>query len=114
MLMLSGMMRYVVTESSEDFVPLEKEINYINDFIELQKLRLDKGIKLNYKVEGSTDDKRIAPLMLIPFIENAFKHGAGETIDNPWINIELRMRNGEMLFKVSNSKPEQVVYRNGK
>lgn len=103
MLMLSGMMRYVVTESSEDFVPLEKEINYINDFIELQKLRLDKGIRLNYKVEGNTDDKQIAPLMLIPFIENAFKHGVNPDEDSA-IDILISILDDELILKVVNNK----------
>ena len=69
------MMRYVITDASQKFVPLEKEITYISDYIELQKLRIDKGIKLSFEVTGKTIGKEIAPLILISFIENAFKYG---------------------------------------
>ena len=72
---LSSMMRYVITDASHKFVPLEKEINYISNYIELQKLRIDSSIKLMYTVTGDISDKKIAPLVLISFIENAFKYG---------------------------------------
>jgi hypothetical protein len=72
---LSGMMRYVLSEADNEFVSLEKEINYLNDYIELQKLRLGNTINLSYIVTGKTTGKKIAPLVLVPFIENAFKYG---------------------------------------
>ena len=74
-LKLSGLMRYVVTDSSQDFVPLEKEINYLNDYIELQKLRMDDTVTFLYNVKGAFIGQKITPLLLIPFIENAFKYG---------------------------------------
>jgi len=103
MLMLSGMMRYVVSESSSDFVKLEKEISYINDYIELQRLRLDKSVKLYYSMEGNTDDKRIAPLLLIPFIENAFKHGVNPD-ENSDIRIQISFTGDELNLLVENNK----------
>ncbi|HNF71239.1 MAG TPA: histidine kinase, partial [Chitinophagaceae bacterium] len=75
MLKLSGMMRYVVTESTHHRIALTTELEYIADYIELQKLRLDKSVRFEFGLEGSSFDKEIAPLLLIPFIENAFKHG---------------------------------------
>ncbi|GBL35591.1 uncharacterized sensor-like histidine kinase SE_0166 [Filimonas sp.] len=103
MLKLSGMMRYVVSESSSDFVPLEKELTYINNFIELQKLRLDKGVKLNYELDGSFEDKRIAPLLLIPFIENAFKHGVNPDEDSSII-IRIIIDEDKLHLFVENNK----------
>ena len=74
-LKLSGLMRYVVTDSSKDLVPLEKEINYLNDYIELQKLRMGSTVTFLYTVTGALSGQTITPLLLIPFIENAFKYG---------------------------------------
>lgn len=103
MLKLSGMMRYIVSETNTDFVPLEKEINYINDFIELQRLRLDKGIILNYVLNGQIEDQIISPLVLIPFIENAFKHGVNPD-EASEIGIQLNIRDDQLFLQVKNNK----------
>jgi LytS/YehU family sensor histidine kinase len=103
MLKLSGMMRYVVTESSSDFVPLQKELNYIHDYIDLQRLRLDKGVKLTYSLLGDAEDKQIAPLLLIPFIENAFKHGVNPD-ENSEITIQINIIEHELHLLVMNNK----------
>ncbi|MBN8788227.1 MAG: histidine kinase [Terrimonas sp.] len=111
---LSNILRYVIYECAADRVSLERDVEILKDYIALEKLRYEERLDLNLNIDDNIKSWNIAPLLMLPLVENAFKHGAGETIDNPWINIELRMRNGEMLFKVSNSKPEQVVYSNGK
>ncbi|MBL0913429.1 MAG: sensor histidine kinase [Bacteroidia bacterium] len=72
---LSGIMRYVLNEGNKDFVALDREIAYISDYIDLQKIRLGDTTQLLYSVEGDTAGRKIAPLILITFIENAFKHG---------------------------------------
>ena len=100
-LKLSGLMRYVVTESSQDLVPLEKEINYLNDYIELQKLRMDDTIKFLYEVKGSTLGLTITPLILIPFIENAFKYGINPE-ENCEISIDILVENCNLELKVVN------------
>ncbi|UII31055.1 sensor histidine kinase [Fulvivirga ulvae] len=100
---LSGLMRYVVTEADEDFVPLKKELNYIDDFIELQKMRLGPQVELNYKVEGDTDGKYIAPLLLIPYIENAFKHGVNPDVDSR-IDIHIKITDEMLSLVAENSK----------
>lgn len=74
-LKLSELLRYVLYDSGDDKVELSKDIQYINNYIDLQRLRLSQKIKINYSVAGNMDGKRIAPLLLISFIENAFKHG---------------------------------------
>ncbi|MBK7762058.1 MAG: histidine kinase [Bacteroidetes bacterium] len=103
MLKLSGMMRYIVTETNTDFVPLEKEINYVNDFIELQRLRLDKGIVLHYVLEGKIEDQQISPLILIPFIENAFKHGVNPD-EASEISIHVNIQSNNLSLHVKNNK----------
>jgi LytS/YehU family sensor histidine kinase len=84
-------------------VSLEKEIAYINDYIELQKLRLDKRVQLSYETVGAAQGKTIAPLLLIPFIENAFKYGVNPDEDSR-INILVRINESELDMVVENNK----------
>jgi len=72
---LSNIMRYVTDEVQEDFVSLENEISCITDYIDLQRLRLGQKVTIDFRVSGDPADKKIAPLVLIPFIENVFKYG---------------------------------------
>jgi hypothetical protein len=100
---LSGMMRYVITDASHKFVPLEKEINYISDYIELQRLRIDETIKLSYSVAGDLLEKKIAPLVLISFIENAFKYGVNAE-ENSEIKIDIDITKAYLHLRVFNKK----------
>ena len=100
---LSGMMRYVLSESHNECVSLDKEIDYITNYIDLQRIRLDDTVKLTYEVTGNAHGKYIAPLVLIPFVENAFKHGVNtEEVSE----IQIRMHTGEDYFwlEVLNNK----------
>ncbi len=101
-LKLSSMMRYVVSESAKDFVSLDKEINYIKDYIELQKLRIDKGVSLSFTINGNTTGYVIAPLILIPFIENAFKYGINPD-KNSSIKIIIAVEHHHLLLNVQNT-----------
>lgn len=103
MLKLSGMMRYVVSESSHEFVPLQQEIDYILNFIELQKLRLDPGVRFRFQMHGDVEEKQIAPLILIPFIENAFKHGVNPD-ENSAIDIHIEITENDLTLFVKNNK----------
>ncbi|MFZ6010991.1 MAG: sensor histidine kinase [Bacteroidota bacterium] len=102
-LKLSALMRYVVTETGNGFVSLERELSYINDYIDLQKLRLDKRVQLSYRVMGSLEKQQIAPLTLMPFIENAFKHGVNPDEDSS-INILIDVNRQELKLVVENNK----------
>jgi len=85
---LSNIMRYVTDEVSQDFVLLQDEINCVNDYIDLQRLRLGKKTKVNFDIKGSITHQRIAPLILIPFIENMFKYGISKQ-EESILKIEL-------------------------
>lgn len=100
---LSGLMRYVIYDSSATKVPLQKEIGYLTDFIELSKLRFTKEeLTVHLVVEGDIHDAAIAPMILVPFVENAFKHGV--KIESPSsINILIAVRNGTIIFECANS-----------
>ncbi|MDD3320361.1 MAG: histidine kinase [Paludibacter sp.] len=99
---LSEMMRYSMKETQKDFVPLEEEFNYIDNYIELQKLRFDNQVKLDYNIEGEFSELQIAPMLLIPFIENAFKHGVNSE-QNSNIKISLKIDNSELHLRVTNN-----------
>jgi len=112
---LSEMMRYTMKDIQQDFVLLEDEINYISNFIELQKIRLDRSVKLEYHSLENVPALRIAPMLLIPFIENAFKHGVNSE-QKSRIKIEIIATNKEIQLKVSNSKvnvQQEISERSG-
>jgi hypothetical protein len=100
---LSGMMRYVISESQHNLVSLEKETGYITDYIDLQKIRLGNSIKLNFTITGNTTGKQIAPLVLIPFIENAFKYGVNAEED-PAIRVAIVIDETTLKMEVENNK----------
>ena len=99
---LSDMMRYVLNDSNIKFVLLEKELNYISNYIDLQRMRLTSNVKLNYDCEGNIFDKQIAPLVIIPFIENAFKHGVNSEEDSE-IDIRIVISETELKLIVKNN-----------
>lgn len=102
-LKLSGMMRYVVTETSKDFVELEKEIGYLDDYIDLQKMRLTNSLELSYTITGNLANKVIAPMVLIPFIENAFKHGVNPDHES-YISIRMEVVENRFEMVIENQK----------
>jgi hypothetical protein len=97
---LSGLMRYMLYESDETSVTLNREIEYVNSYIELQKIRYAKSLTIVENMDPG-DNQLIEPMLLIPFIENAFKHGTG-TIDDPVIDIYLKISEGLIDFRVKN------------
>ena len=102
---LSSMMRYVLTDAGREKVSLKQEIAYLIDYIELQKTRFEGTLRVDLSVHGDPADKRLVPLLLIPFVENAFKHGVG-AVDRPQIEMRLAVREGRMRFEVRNSFDE--------
>ncbi len=101
-LKLSSIMRYVLTDTKTDWVPLENEIKFIHDFIELQKVRLTEKVKIVFEVNGVVEQKQIAPLLLIPFVENAFKYGISAK-ESSSIVIALTAKNDSIDFVIDNS-----------
>jgi len=99
---LSNIMRYVTDEVSEDFVLLQSEIDCINDYIDLQKLRLGKKTKLNFICTGEIINQRIAPLVLMTFIENVFKYGVSKH-KNAVISIKLMIKEDKLYFFCQNA-----------
>lgn len=105
LLKLSAMMRYTMTEAHHDKVSITQELNYINNYIELQKVRLSKKIKLEYTINNDGSENQITPFLLIPSIENAFKYGVNSEQDS-YIKINLQIQNDELHLQVFNNKVE--------
>jgi len=102
-LKLSDMMRFVLTDSTCDFIPLSKEIEYISKYIDLQKLRISEKTKVIFEIYGDCNKKQIAPLLLIPFVENAFKYGVSSHFETA-IEILLKINEISLELEVSNNK----------
>ncbi len=100
---LSQMMRYMLTESAsaDGTVELQKEVDYIENYISIYQLRFEEGFYVDFKAEGNIAGKRVAALMLIPFVENAFKHGVVNDPARP-IRINLKVTGNRLDFTVSN------------
>ena len=103
---LSELMRYMLEDTAGKKVQLSKELEYIKNYLELQRLRLDESVKVELSIEGDFHNKSIEPLLLIPFIENAFKHGISY-LDNSFIRIELISNDNQLILKVENSVSTQ-------
>jgi two-component system LytT family sensor kinase len=89
-----------------DEVALSDEIRYLKNYIELQKLRFKDKAHISFETEGDIQDQKITPLILIPFVENAFKHGVATDATNP-ITIILNVASGKLFFQVINKKSHQ-------
>lgn len=102
---LSDLLSYMLYDCNAAFVPLEKEVQLLNDYLDLEKIRYQNELKTDFDVNGRIAGKQIAPLLLLPFIENAFKHGLSKNLKNPWLNITLDIEDYALTFKVENNKP---------
>lgn len=107
-LQLSHLMNYMLNESNTNFVELSKEIELINSYLSLEKLRYAAKLRASFDVKGKIGNVHIAPLLLLPFIENAFKHGISQKSDDNWLLIFLEVIDDKINFSVENSTPHQV------
>ena len=102
---LSGMLSYMINECEEKLVPLEKELNLVQDYMGLEKVRYGKRLDMQIEIHGDFENKYIAPLLMIPFVENCFKHGTSQMLRHPWIKLEITTVGDQLFFNLSNSKP---------
>jgi|SRR6185503_5973597 len=101
---LSGLLRYMLYECNAGYVPLEKEIEIIDNYIKLEKIRYGDRLDISVNYSGDIKGKKIAPLLLLPFLENSFKHGASEQIEQCWISLDIGVTANMMMMKLSNSR----------
>jgi hypothetical protein len=113
-LKLSDTLRYMITECESPLVPLEKELKMIKDYIGLESVRYGTHLTIDMSIKGDTSDKKIAPLLLIPLVENSFKHGSSRMLEKPWIRMIIKINEGDLEFRLTNSKPGEMNAQIGK
>ncbi len=101
---LSQMMRYMIYDSNYPKVPLSKEIEYMQNYISLERLRLNNEVPIDFRIEGSTENILVTPLIFITFLENAFKHGVSANTSGSWVKIHFQVKGNEIVYTVENTK----------
>ena len=102
---LAEILRYILYECNTTNVNLGKEMEIIERYIALEKIRYQDRLEVNLSTLGKLGDYQIVPLLILPLVENAFKHGISKIITEGWININATMRGTDFVFKISNNKP---------
>lgn len=111
-LKLSELMRYLLYETKQRRQTLENEIICIQNYLDLEKVRHDDSLEVNMSISGDIHDKKIAPILLLSFIENAFKHGVNKNIGNTKVDISFEIKENFLYFTVSNPLPSSVIQKN--
>jgi sensor histidine kinase YesM len=105
----SDMLRYQLYEANGEKIPIEKEINYLQDYVHLQQLRKDENYKVQFNCSPEVKDFSIEPLLLIPFVENAFKHISHKTDGSNFVRLDMARNNGYFEFTVENSQEKGIL-----
>ena len=103
------MLDFILYQSDQPSIPVEKEIELIEGFIDLETLRFGEtlNVTFNHTIENNT--AQISPLLLLPFVENAFKHGLAGNLENPTIKIDLKVSDEKLTFEIYNNKPQAIA-----
>lgn len=107
-LKLSELMRYLLYNTKEKRQDLHRELEFIQNYLDLEQIRFDHKLKIEVNITGNLEDKKIAPMLLMPIIENCFKHGANKSIQQTNITIDLRVTDDFMYFAAVNTIPLDV------
>jgi two-component system, LytTR family, sensor kinase len=103
---LSKLLRFMLYETKNEQIRISDEIKILDDYIELEKLRYNHRLTISFIREIDNENEQIAPLLLIPFVENAFKHGASESRFESYIHLEMNLQNGILEFNIENTKEQ--------
>ena len=112
-LKLSELINYMLYECTADEVPLSKEVKFIQNYISIEKMRYGDKLELDVRVTGDTANVYIAPMIILPFVENCFKHGASEELQQGWVTVQIEATPDTVLIKVENSKAHTENNHNG-
>lgn len=104
-LKLSELLRYILVESTNSRIPITKELSIIKNYIALEQIRFGKRLDLSINIEGDLEEIQIEPLLFLPLVENAFKHGANEMAEQAWISLDVKASVSQLIFKLINGKP---------
>jgi sensor histidine kinase YesM len=106
---LSRLLHYIINECNQQAVPLEKELKMIQDYMGLEKVRYGEQMDMQIDIRGDYSEKMIAPLLLIPFVENSFKHGTSKMLSRPWVKLNIIVEEDTFYLMLNNSKPEEYM-----
>lgn len=117
-LRLSELLNYMLYDCNARWVALKKEIELLENYLALEKIRYGDRLEIVYHVRGEVGDKTIAPLLILPFVENSFKHGVSGETEKAWVSIDITVSEHELVLKVDNSKSnhngkEEQDYKEG-
>ncbi len=110
-LRLSKILRFMLYETGGEYIAIEQELKIMNDYIALEKLRYDETLHVNFNYDVEDMKQALPPLLLIPLVENAFKHGVSETRNHPFVDIHLSVKQRQLSFVVKNSTEEFIEER---
>jgi len=101
---LSDMLRFILYECNQPLVPLAKELKMIEDYVSLEKIRYDDKLELHLAFPEQTNNLQIAPLLLLPLVENCFKHGTSSMLEQPWLSLDIFVEKETLKMKLMNGK----------
>lgn len=104
---LSDMLRFMLYECNQPLVPLSKELTLIRDYITLEKIRYDEQFDIHLDIPTETNNLHIAPLLLLPLVENCFKHGTSNMLEQPWLSMQVNLKEDMMEMRLMNGKPKE-------
>jgi two-component system, LytTR family, sensor histidine kinase AlgZ len=110
-LKLSSLLSYMLYDCKAEEVRLEKEVEVMKNYIELEKERYGDIIEISINIEGDIQDEYISPLLILPFLENAFKHGMSDQHERPWMSVDIAVKDHTLTCKVVNSKNEFLPFQ---
>jgi sensor histidine kinase YesM len=111
---LSDMLRFMLYECNQPQVPLSKELKMIQDYISLEQIRYDDQLDVHVDLPANTENFSVAPLLLLPLVENCFKHGTSHMIEQPWLSLQVTLENDRMYVKLMNGKTNEIARNNYK
>jgi sensor histidine kinase YesM len=106
---LGEMMRYILYEAAQPVVSLLREIEFISNYVAVERIRHQQNVTIDFDVQGLDNTYQIEPLLILPFVENAFKHGLEQELGNGHVHIVICQTENELLLEVTNSKPKATL-----
>jgi len=106
---IKAVLQFIIHEIQNEFTALESEINFVKNYIQLEKLRYGNRLKIDFIIDGHVENVQIPPMALFFVVENSFKHGSSPDSGNPWIHIWVKTINNKLSIQVENSKPTGYI-----
>jgi two-component system, LytTR family, sensor kinase len=110
---LSALLSYMLYDAKEETISIDKEVDYIKNYINLEKIRYGERLDVQLNVYNNVKGVRVPPLLVLPLVENAFKHGVSRSLTDSWVHIDISLKNKSLIFKIENSISEEKVDTNG-